>query len=58
MSELAAKESYGRGKSSPLVWLSNETRSKVDVYLDEAIEEMIKTAGSVGSQSEEHGRRL
>ena len=44
--------SYGRGRSSPLVWLSDDTRKKVDLYLDEAVDEILKMARDVMVPSE------
>lgn len=41
------EKSYGRGKASPLVWLSDEARAKVDLYLDDAVDQLVNTATKI-----------
>lgn len=49
--------SYGRGKASPSVWLNSDIREKVDLYLDEAVDEIVKLAASVTAHLQEHNRK-
>ena|ERR1051326_2151562 len=36
-----------RGKVSPDIWLSSEMNERIDIFLDEVIDELIKTAASI-----------
>ena len=49
--------SYGRGKASPSVCLNIEIRKKVDLYLDEAVGEIVKLATSVTAHLQEPNRK-
>jgi hypothetical protein len=43
------EDRFGRGRSSPLIWLSHEARAKVDLFLDNAIDEIARTYNAISN---------